>query len=700
MTNKFQKVVSCVSAAAMMAAMAFSVQAAETLGISNGADLAGYAINGTKVKMSVTAPSGTAKIKWYMGLDSKTKTLIREVDGSQDTFWVDLQREKKYIFAEALDADGNIIASGDRSMQYGSDLTKTEEIISVNFDEAEGYGWYGHQNIIDKNTNYVRSSTSGKIGVSYGNPITVADPLSVNGTCMKLNGGDFNYIEAANNTINYGYTLDKNSIYVFESDMMFEDLSDRNLTKVTYQDAAQAAAGNTAGRDSVAITLSNGSFEFYGNTIPAETNKWYNVKYVYDAINGQLTALVDNQYLGLAAGVDMTTWGRLSYVESKTTMYLDNLKLTRYAPSATIAKDGLKLTATHGSQIWRSLDGIVYKKVSDNSEFTAEALPYPQYFVSRVYDGDKYTQSQTVVVDATYQQAEKTTYFDYDFSSSNPADYNFTYSDSSKISVADGKLVIAPTASAMYELTDTMGDLKGLDSGVIYVEADISLNDWRNNNIFRLRYLRDLAAWGNYDEVYVECAANDYGTSGTLFIRYIDADGNNQKIDTGISYTTPVHYQAAVDVNNNVITLTMNGQEFKLNNLRNIRFLYSVTFGSYGNTTATVDNAKCYKYNMKNIDIKFGFAEKSYLYASDSGNNIESGMSIASVITNDGDTKSFVSYAAAYDENGNLAEVRKGNTTISGDYVIRNFRFVGEYPENKIKIFSWNDKLQPVLPLE
>lgn len=700
MVNKLKKSVSCLSAAAMLASMAFSAHAAGTLDISNGADIAGYAINGAKVKMSATnTPENTAKIKWYIGLDNKSKTLIREIDGSEDTFWADLQSEKMYIFAEALDADGNVLAANDRSMQYGTNLNTVENIFSVNFDE--GYGWYGHQTIIDKNQNYIRSSTQGKIGVSYGAPTTVPDPAGINGTCMKLEDGDFNYIEAANNSTKYEYTLDRSSIYVLESDMMFEDLSDRKLTKVTYQDSNQAAEGNKEdGRDSVAVNLSDGNFEFYGNTIPAETNKWYNVKYVYDAINSQLTALVDNKYLGLAAGVDMAVWGRLSFVENRTTMYLDNIKLTRFVPSATITKEGSNLIADSGASVWRSLDGIIYKKVSDDPEFTFEELPYPQYFVSRIYDGDEFTQSQAVIVNAAYQRTEKKTYFDYDFSSSDLSDYDFTYSDKSKFSVNNDKLVIAPTASAIYQLTTSTGDLKGLDGGVIYVEADISLNDWRNNNIFRLCYLRDLSSWSNSDDVYVECAGGDYGTGGTLFIWYTDTDGNKQKIDTGISYSETVHYKAAVDVDSNTITLTMNNKEFKLDKLRNIRFLYSVTFGSYGNTTATVDNTKCYKYENKDIDIKFGFSEKSYLCASDRNNNISSGMSIVTVITNDSDTKSFVSYAAAYDENGRLAEVVKSNTTISGDYIIKNFKFTNEYPDNRIKLFSWNNKLSPVLPVE
>lgn len=718
MANKFKRVISCIAAAAMLASMTFTVQAAGTLRINNGAGIEGYSINGSKVKMSVAdAPDGTAKIRWYMGIDSATKELVREVEGSDGTFWADLQPEKKYIFAEALDAAGNVLAANDNSMQYGSDLKTAENIFSIDF-EGE-YKWYGFQTITNgdgKNGNpsdYYRSSNGGKVGVSYGNPTTVSDPTNDANNCMKLNNGNFNLTEAIGDSIDYKtgattykYTLDKSSIYVLEADMMFETLPTEKirLAKVTYQTQAQVDAGdNASGTDSVPIEFSDGSFDFYGNRIPAEPNRWYNVKYVYDAINGRLTALVDNQYLGLSAGFDMVKWGRLAFVEDQATMYLDNVKLTRYTPAATLAKDGTKLTANAGSQIWRSVDGIIYKKVSDSSEFTMEELPYKQYFVSRAYNGDSFSQSQVIEVPGAYQKVEKTSYIDCDFSSEDLDSFGCSYdpADKSKFSIKDGKLVITGLGNATYDISDS-----GLNSGTVYVEADVVLNNWRNYNVFTIGYLYQ-AGWKseNINELSVQCSAYDYDMGGNLFITYTDTNGETQRINTGMSYRTQVHYKAAVDFDKKVITLTMNGKEFVIDDLRGLYTFYFVRLGSYQvpngeDTVSTVDNVECYKYETKDVALDFGFAEKSYLRASDKTNNIASGMTISTVITNDADPKSFVSYAAAYNADGTLAEVRKSNTAISGDSVVKNFRFANEYQDSQIKLFSWDDNFKPVLSAE
>ena len=701
-----KKVLSCLSAAAIISSFAVSVNAdADTLRINNGANLAGYVMKGAKVKMSVSGvPSGTAKVKWYTGLNGRDKTQVAESYESDGTCWVDVPSEKRYIFAEALDAEGNILAEGDTSMAYGTDFDVQESILSENFDD--GYAWHGYQWIVsDADRSYKTLTTGGRIGVTYGNPEDAADPAGKNGNCMKLTDSYFNYIELVRGNVNYPYTLDTNSIYVLESDMWFDDLSDRSLTKVTYQDSSQAAAGHTDGRDSVAITLSNGSFEFYGNTIPAETGKWYNIKYVYDAINGQLTALINNQYLGLAAGVDMVTWGRLTYVNCKTSnMYLDNLKITKYAPAVSLAEANRQLTASAAEgdvSIWRSLDGVTYKKAANGTSYTAEELPYKQYFAARTYNGGSYSQSKVVEIPAFSQVTTKKVYYDYNFdNSASIEDYGFAVEgNAEKISVKDGKMVISEPASdtlAVYYLTKSANELNGLDNGIIYTEADMQLsNNWRARYMFRLQYSYD-SSLSNLGSV----RAMVNGTSNIQIV-YTDAEKAEKTIDTGISWGDQVHYKVAVDVDNNTVTITMNDKSFTINDLGNIGFLKDIGYGSYADGIVTVDNVSCYKYEKSDITQKFGFAEKSYLYSSSDDNNVENGMIIAAVVTNDDKAKDYVSYAAVYDENGNLAEVARSKVTMSsGDYAQKNYRFENEYPENRIKIFSWDSSMVPVLTVE
>ena len=705
----FKRLVSFAAAASMILSMGIAGVSAADMRIKNGADIAGYVMLGAKTKLEVSgAPEGTAKIRWYTGLSTRDKALAAEVDGSTGTFLLDVQKSKKYIFAEAIDANGNILAETDTSLRYGVEFKETQSLFSVNFDEGKGYGWHGYQHIVDDpNHNYVRTASNGKIGVSFGNPADVTDPLGKNGNCMKLEGGDFNNIEAADNTAFYAFDTDGKSIYVLEADMQFEDLGDRRLIKVTHQDAAQAASGNTGdGRDSVAITLSGGSFEFYGNTLPAETGKWYNVKYVYDAAHKQLTGLVDNQYLGTAAGVDMTKLGRLSLVDSNTgVMYLDNLKWTKYEPAVQLSVSDLTLTASasDGSDvsIWRSLDGNTFYKYTDAETAAVEALPYPQYFVARGYKDGGFTQSERVDVAAFSAVTAKRTYLDCDFESGYAIDGGSLTKNGEKVfkvsgtnTIENGVLKQERGAVAAHHLVDSMAYLKGTDSGVITVESDIELSDWRNNAYISVIFLKDLSAWSNNHSIYLNCD----GGNG-INIKYTDAAGAEQTIQTGISWSGQKHYKIDADVDNNKVTVTIDGNKFEITDIANIRFVYAAQFAA-DSYAQTVDNVEIYKYEKQAIAHNAEVAEKHDLLSSDGNSDVASGAAVILELTNDSSAKSFTLFAAAYNEDGSLAEIGKRAVELgengAGNY---SFRFSKEYAPEKIKVLSWDAALKSVLPI-
>lgn len=704
----FKKLVSLAAAASMILSMGIAGVSAADMRIRNGADIAGYVMLGAKTKLEVSgAPEGTAKIRWYTGLSTRDKALAAEVDGSTGTFWLDVQKSKKYIFAEAVDADGNILAETDTSLRYGVEFKETQSLFSVNFDEGLDYGWHGYQNIVDANRNYVQTAGGGRIGVIMGNPADVTDPLGKNGKCMKLEGYGFDAIEAANRTFNYAFDTDGKSIYVLEADMQFEDLGDRRLIKVTHQDAAQAASGNTGdGRDSVAITLSGGSFEFYGNTLPAETGKWYNVKYVYDAAHKQLTGLVDNQYLGTAAGVDMTKLGRLSLVDSNTgVMYLDNLKWTKYEPAVQLSVSDLTLTASasDGSDvsIWRSLDGDTFYEYTDAETAAVEALPYPQYFVARGYKDGSFTQSERVDAAAFSAVTAKRTYLDCDFENGYAIDGGSLTKNGEKVlelgginTLENGALKQTKGANAAHHLVDTMGALNGTDSGVITVESDIELSDWRNNAYISVIFLKDLSAWSNNHSIYLNCD----GGNG-INIKYTDAAGAEQTIQTGISWSGQKHYKIDADVDNNKVTVTIDGNKFEITDIANIRFVYAAQFAA-DSYAQTVDNVEIYKYEKQAIAHNAEVAEKHYLLSSDGNSDVASGAAVILELTNDSSAKSFTLFAAAYNEDGSLAEIGKRAVELgengAGNY---SFRFSKEYAPDKIKVFSWDAALKSVLPI-
>lgn len=704
----FKRLVSLAAAASMILSMGIAGVSAADMRIRNGADIAGYVMLGAKTKLEVSgAPEGTAKIRWYTGLSTRDKALAAEVDGSTGTFWLDVQKSKKYIFAEAVDADGNILAETDTSLRYGVEFKETQSLFSVNFDEGLDYGWHGYQNIVDANRNYVQTAGGGRIGVIMGNPADVTDPLGKNGKCMKLEGYGFDAIEAANRTFNYAFDTDGKSIYVLEADMQFKDLGDRRLIKVTHQDAAQAASGNTGdGRDSEAITLSGGSFEFYGNTLPAETGKWYNVKYVYDAAHKQLTGLVDNQYLGTAAGVDMTKLGRLSLVDSNTgVMYLDNLKWTKYEPAVQLSVSDLTLTASasDGSDvsIWRSLDGNTFYKYSDAETAAVEALPYPQYFVARGYKDGSFTQSERVDIAAFSAVTAKRTYLDCDFESGYAIDGGSLTKNGEKVlelgginTLENGALKQTKGANAAHHLVDTMGALNGTDSGVITVESDIELSDWRNNAYISVIFLKDLSAWSNNHSIYLNCD----GGNG-INIKYTDAAGAEQTIQTGISWSGQKHYKIDADVDNNKVTVTIDGNKFEITDIANIRFVYAAQFAA-DSYAQTVDNVEIYKYEKQAIAHNAKVAEKHYLLSSDGNSDVASGAAVILELTNDSSAKSFTLFAAAYNEDGSLAEIGKRAVELgengAGNY---SFRFSKEYAPEKIKVFSWDAALKSVLPI-
>ena len=706
----FKKLVSLAAAASMILSMGIAGVSAADMRIKNGADIAGYVMLGAKTKLEVSgAPEGTAKIRWYTGLSTRDKALAAEVDGSTGTFLLDVQKSKKYIFAEAIDANGNILAETDTSLRYGVEFKETQSLFSVNFDEGLDYGWHGYQNIVDANRNYVQTAGGGRIGVIMGNPADVTDPLGKNGKCMKLEGYGFDAIEAANRTFNYAFDTDGKSIYVLEADMQFEDLGDRKLIKVTHQDAAQAASGNTGdGRDSVAITLSGGSFEFYGNTLPAETGKWYNVKYVYDAAHKQLTGLVDNQYLGTAAGVDMTKLGRLSLVDSNTgVMYLDNLKWTKYEPAVQLSVSDLTLTASasDGSDvsIWRSLDGNTFYKYTDAETAAVEALPYPQYFVARGYKDGGFTQSERVDVAAFSAVTAKRTYLDCDFENGYAIDGGSLTKNGEKVftvsgtnTIENGVLKQAVGASATHEIVESMRDLKGTDSGVITIEADIANVDWGNRDYVSVRFFKDLSSWSNYHDLCLY----DTGGSG-ININYTDNNGNSKTRATGIKYAANVskHYKIDIDADNNKVTVTIDGQSFEITDIENISFVYFLQLQAAWKAQ-TVDNVEIYKYEKQAIAHNAKVAEKHYLLSSDGNSDVASGAAVILELTNDSSTKSFTLFAAAYNEDGSLAEIGKRAVELgengAGNY---SFRFSKEYAPEKIKVFSWDAALKSVLPI-
>lgn len=704
----FKRLVSFAAAASMILSMGIAGVSAADMRIKNGADIAGYVMLGAKTKLEVSgAPEGTAKIRWYTGLSTRDKALAAEVDGSTGTFLLDVQKSKKYIFAEAIDANGNILAETDTSLRYGVEFKETQSLFSVNFDEGLDYGWHGYQNIVDANRNYVQTAGGGRIGVIMGKPADVTDPLGKNGKCMKLEGYGFDAIEAANRTFNYAFDTDGKSIYVLEADMQFEDLGDRRLIKVTHQDAAQAASGNTGdGRDSVAITLSGGSFEFYGNTLPAETGKWYNVKYVYDAAHKQLTGLVDNQYLGTAAGVDMTKLGRLSLVDSNTGgMYLDNLKWTKYEPAVQLSVSDLTLTASasDGSDvsIWRSLDGDTFYKYTDAETAAVEALPYPQYFVARGYKDGGFTQSERVDAAAFSAVTAKRTYLDCDFENGYAIDGDRLTKNGEKVftvsgtnTIENGVLNQERGAVAAHHLVDSMAYLKETDSGVITVESDIELSDWRNNAYISVIFLKDQSAWENNHSIYLNCDAGN-----GINIKYTDAAGAEQTIQTGISWSGQKHYKIDADVDNNKVTVTIDGNKFEITDIANIRFVYAAQFAA-DSYAQTVDNVEIYKYEKQAIAHNAEVAEKHYLLSSDGNSDVASGAAVILELTNDSSAKSFTLFAAAYNEDGSLAEIGKRAVELgengAGNY---SFRFSKEYAPDKIKVFSWDAALKSVLPI-
>lgn len=706
----FKRLVSFAAAASMILSMGIAGVSAADMRIKNGADIAGYVMLGAKTKLEVSgAPEGTAKIRWYTGLSTRDKALAAEVDGSTGTFLLDVQKSKKYIFAEAIDANGNILAETDTSLRYGVEFKETQSLFSVNFDEGLDYGWHGYQNIVDANRNYVQTAGGGRIGVIMGNPADVTDPLGKNGKCMKLEGYGFDAIEAANRTFNYAFDTDGKSIYVLEADMQFEDLGDRRLIKVTHQDAAQAASGNTGdGRDSVAITLSGGSFEFYGNTLPAETGKWYNVKYVYDAAHKQLTGLVDNQYLGTAAGVDMTKLGRLSLVDSNTGgMYLDNLKWTKYEPAVQLSVSDLTLTASasDGSDvsIWRSLDGDTFYKYTDAETAAVEALPYPQYFVARGYKDGGFTQSERVDAAAFSAVTAKRTYLDCDFENGYAIDGGSLTKNGEKVftvsgtnTIENGVLKQAVGATAIHEIVESMGDLKGTDSGVITIEADITNADWRNSRYVSVKFLKDLNSWSNNHDLYLDAEGGD-----GIIINYMDNNGASKKLNTGIMYSAneSKHYKIDIDADNNKVTVTIDRQSFEITDIENIRFVYLLQLHASRNTQ-TVDNVEIYKYEKQAIAHNAEVAEKHYLLSSDGNSDVASGAAVILELTNDSSAKSFTLFAAAYNEDGSLAEIGKRAVELgengAGNY---SFRFSKEYAPDKIKVFSWDAALKSVLPI-
>ncbi len=706
----FKRLVSFAAAASMILSMGIAGVSAADMRIRNGADIAGYVMLGAKTKLEVSgAPEGTAKIRWYTGLSTRDKALAAEVDGSTGTFLLDVQKSKKYIFAEAIDADGNILAETDTSLRYGVEFKETQSLFSVNFDEGLDYGWHGQQFIVDDdpNHNYVRTASNGRIGVISGNPADVTDPLGKNGNCMKLEGYGFDAIEAANRTFNYAFDTDGKSIYVLEADMQFEDLTDRKLIRVTYQDTAQAASGNTGdGRESVAITLSGGNFEFYANTLPAETGKWYNVKYVYDAAHKRLTGLVDNQYLGTAAGVDMTKLGRLSLVNSNTgVMYLDNLKWTKYEPAVQLSVSDLALTASasDGSDvsIWRSLDGDTFYKYTDAETAAVEALPYPQYFVARGYKDGSFTQSERVDFAAFSEVTAKRTYLDCDFENGYAIDGGSLTKNGEKVftvsgtnTIENGVLKQERGAVAAHHLVDSMADLKGTDSGVITVESDIELSDWRNNAYISVIFLKDQSAWENNHSIYLNCD----GGNG-INIKYTDAAGAEQTIQTGISWSGQKHYKIDADVDNNKVTVTIDGNKFEITDIANIRFVYAAQFAA-DSYAQTVDNVEIYKYEKQAIVHNAEVAEKHYLLSSDGNSDVASGAAVILELTNDSSAKNFTLFAAAYNEDGSLAEIGKRAVDLgengAGNY---SFRFSKEYAPEKIKVFSWDAALKSVLPI-
>lgn len=706
----FKRLVSLAAAASMILSMGIAGVSAADMRIKNGADIAGYVMLGAKTKLEVSgAPEGTAKIRWYTGLSTRDKALAAEVNGSTGTFLLDVQKSKKYIFAEAIDANGNILAETDTSLRYGVEFKETQSLFSVNFDEGLDYGWHGYQNIVDANRNYVQTAGGGRIGVIMGNPADVTDPLGKNGKCMKLEGYGFDAIEAANRTFNYAFDTDGKSIYVLEADMQFEDLGDRRLIRVTHQDAAQAASGNTGdGRNSVAITLSGSNFEFYGNTLPAETGKWYNVKYVYDAAHKQLTGLVDNQYLGTAAGVDMTKLGRLSLVDSNTgVMYLDNLKWTKYEPAVQLSVSDLALTASasDGSDvsIWRSLDGNTFYKYTDAETAAVEALPYPQYFVARGYKDGSFTQSERVDFAAFSAVTAKRTYLDCDFENGYAIDGGSLTKNGEKVfkvsgtnTIENGVLKQAVGATAIHEIVESMRDLKGTDSGVITIEADITNADWRNSRYVSVKFLKDLNSWSNNHDLYLDAEGGD-----GIIINYIDNNGNSQTRATGIKYAAneSKHYKIDIDADNNKVTVTIDGQSFEITDIENIRFVYLLQLHASRNTQ-TVDNVEIYKYEKQAIAHNAEVAEKHYLLSSDGNSDVASGAAVILELTNDSSAKSFTLFAAAYNEDGSLAEIGKRAVELgengAGNY---SFRFSKEYAPEKIKVFSWDAALKSVLPI-
>lgn len=707
-TRFIRKAVSAIAALSMILSLGIVGASAASMRISDGADIAGYVMLGAKTKLEVNgAPSGTAKIRWYTGLSSRDKVLVGEVEGSTGTILLDVQNSKKYIFAEALDADGNILEQTDRSVRYGVEFKETQSIFNVTFDD--GFKWNGTQYLQNASGADYRHAAGGRISVSMGNPGDVNDPLNNNNKCMMLTaGGDLNYIEAASERVDYAYETDGKSIYVLEADMQFKDLTDRGLIKVTCQDAGHVAAGSADGRDSEPIMLSNGSFNFYGNTIKAETDKWYNVKYVYDAAHKQLTALIDNVYLGTAAGVDMTKLGRLSLVNSNNgVMYLDNLKWTKYEPAVQLSLSGSALAAAAADDlvpsIWRSLDGDTFYKYADGTSAEVQTLPYAQFFVARGYKDGGFTQSERIDVAAATDISAKRTYLDCDFGDGYEVSGDSLNKNGEKVfslsgtnTLENGELKQAVPSTALHEIVTSMGDLKGTDSGVVTIEADIRNADWRNEYFMTVRFLKNLSGWDYNHDLYMHAEGGD-----GIIIYYTDQNGDAKSVKTGIKYSSneSKHYKLDIDVDKQQVTVTIDGQSFVISDIAPIRFVNYLQFHA-NMKVQMIDNVQIYKYETQTIEHRAEIAEKHYLLSSAGEVDIANGSSVILEVTNDGSEKSFTLFAAAYNEDGSLAEVGKRAVNLgangAGTY---SFRFSKEYAPENVKVFSWDAALTSVLPI-
>lgn len=577
--------------------------------------------------------------------------------------------------------------AADNIVHNGEHLAAKSEFFNVNFD---GMKWAavadGRVFLYNAGGGMVYSATGGNRIQSDANAKISEDGKS--GDCAELAAGVKTAVaELGALKINSGST------YVFEADCRFTDQAE--ITSVLSVRATTGWVANWG------ATIKENKVWFGGKSVDAAPGEWHNIKMIFDA-DSNLTCTVDGvSVYGQPLKVVCAAFDKTNIASpANGTIYMDNLRVTEYAPNLSIssAAAGKKVIAGTKADVipsalnsegltvsvYSSTNGVDYTKVGDGAqEITVKA--YTQYFAARAYDenGEFAGQSAPIKIEG-YNSAVDSVVLDV----------NFDDGDTSSVQMTGTTLETPLGQESPY--------LK-LETSPAYV---------RTTSVWRIGSGRTVAGW----KYYLEDGSTQYRSNSMMVIDYatdpndinagetairiymqgtvkIEIGSSANTIDTGFAAQTNHWYdvQAVIDIDAQKIQLYLDGKFVYECDAPNIKLLRYVQTDKNVSGASYVDDIKIYK-EAAGIP---AFA----VSAIETDINGTAAI-IRPIITNDAQPRSFNCYAAVYDLQTNaLLGIKSQKAELAaGETAAYDFSFAAEDIERGyIKLMFWNEDMQPVL---